>query len=111
MTIQIHRRLLAAGGFAIATVAAPAMFIVSSPAPAALLGDTNCPPGTTENPVSGSCFGSANDQAPGPVEATPNQLREINGIPCTGRNTGECIGLSEEQAPDVHPHSSVSSGP
>ncbi len=107
----IHRRLLVAGGFAIATVAAPAVFALGSPASTALLGDTNCPPGMTENPVSGSCFEGGNDQAPGPVSGPSNQLGEIDGIPCTGHNTGECIGLSEEQVPDVHPHSSVSSSP
>ncbi|MDX1878704.1 intersectin-EH binding protein Ibp1 [Mycolicibacterium sp. 141076] len=111
MSIQIQRRLLVAGGFAFATVAAPAVFALSGPVPAALLGETNCPPGMTENPVSGSCFEGGNDQAPPPVQAPTNQLGEINGIPCTGHNTGECIGLSEEQVPEVHPHSSVSSSP
>lgn len=112
MTIHpIHRRLLVAGGFTIATVAAPAVLALGSPMSTALLGDTSCPPGMTENPVSGSCFGSGNDQAPGPVQAGPNQLGQVDGIPCTGRNTGECIGLSEEQVPGMHPHSSLSSSP
>lgn len=103
----MHQRLLVAGGFAIATVAAPVLFALGSPASTALLGDTHCPPGMTENSVSGSCSSSGNNQGPGPVEAVPNQLGEVDGIPCTGRNTGECIGLSEEQAPQGHPHSSV----
>lgn len=111
MSIQIPRRLLVAGGVAFATVAAPAVFALSSPSTATLLGDTNCPPGMTENPVSGSCFAGGNDQAPGPAQGPTNQLGEINGIPCTGHNTGECIGLSEEQVPQVQPHSSVSSSP
>lgn len=100
----MYQRLLVTGGFAIATVAAPALLALGSPAATTLLGDTNCPPGMTENPVSGSCYGSGNVQAPGPVEAAPNQLGEVDGIPCTGRNTGECIGLSEEQVPGVQPH-------
>ncbi len=108
---SIRRRILVAGGFAIAAVAAPAVLTLGSPASTALLGDTNCPPGMTENPVNGSCYSGGNDQAPGPVEAAPNQLGEVDGIPCTGHNTGECIGLSEEQVPEVHPHSSVSSSP
>ena len=111
MSIRIHRRLLVAGGFAVATVAAPAVLALSGPASPALLGETSCPPGMTANPVSGSCFESGNEQAPGPVEAAPNQLGQVDGIPCTGHNTGECIGLSEEQVPEVHPHSSVSSCP
>jgi hypothetical protein len=28
---------------------------------------------------------------------------EIQGIPCTGHNTGECIGLGEEQRPPAGP--------
>ncbi|MGX9674809.1 intersectin-EH binding protein Ibp1 [Mycobacterium sp. HM-7] len=111
MSIQIQRRLLVAGGFAFATVAAPAVFVLGGPASTALLGETDCPPGMTANPVSGSCFEGGNDQAPPPVPGPANQLGEINGIPCTGHNTGECIGLSEEQVPEAHPHSSVSSSP
>jgi len=111
MSIRIHRRLLVAAGFAVATLAAPAVPALSGPGSPALLGETNCPPGMTANPVSGSCFESGNEQAPGPVEAAPNQLGQVDGIPCTGHNTGECIGLSEEQVPEVHPHSSVSSSP
>ncbi|MBN9634435.1 MAG: intersectin-EH binding protein Ibp1 [Actinobacteria bacterium] len=111
MSIRIHRRLLVAGGFAVATVAAPAVLALSGPASPALLGETSCPPGMTENPVSGSCFGSSGDQGPAPVNAAPNQLGQIDGIPCTGRNTGECIGLSQEQVPGMHPHSSLNSSP
>ncbi|WP_234789727.1 MULTISPECIES: hypothetical protein [Mycolicibacterium] len=54
MSIRIHRRLLVAGGFAVATVAAPAVLALSGPASPALLGETSCPPGMTANPVSGS---------------------------------------------------------
>jgi len=35
----------------------------------------------------------------------------VQGVPCTGRNTGECIGLEEEQGPAVEPHSELSSSP
>lgn len=111
MSMLTQRRLLVAGGFAFATVAAPAVMALSGPVSTALLGETNCPPGMTANPVNGSCYSGGNDQAPGPVEAAPNQLGQVDGIPCTGRNTGECIGLSEEQVPEVQPHSSVSSSP
>lgn len=112
MTIHpICRRLLVAGGFTIATLGAPAVLALGGPVSTALLGDTSCPPGMTADPVSGSCLGSSSDQGPAPVDAAPNQLGQIDGIPCTGRNTGECIGLSEEQVPGTHPHSSVSSSP
>ena len=47
-------------------------------------------------------------------QTSPGGLPEINGIPCTGGNSGQCIGLSEEQqaeGPMAVPHSSVSSSP
>jgi hypothetical protein len=56
-------------------------------------------------------------QAPSPSafgETSPGGLPEINGIPCTGGNSGQCIGLGEEQqamGPQPVPHSSVSSSP
>jgi hypothetical protein len=41
-------------------------------------------------------------------------LPSISGIPCTGDNSGQCIGLAEQQqaqTPLVQPHTSVSSSP
>ena len=41
-------------------------------------------------------------------------LPEIGGVPCTGHNSGECIGLGEEEkaeGPIAEPHSEVSSSP
>jgi len=36
---------------------------------------------------------------------------EIDGIPCTGHNTGQCIGLSQNAPPVVVPESTISSSP
>ena len=37
---------------------------------------------------------------PAPAQGS---VPEIQGIPCTGHNTGECIGLGEEQQPPPVP--------
>jgi hypothetical protein len=110
-TTLILRRVLAAGGLAIATVAAPTLFALSAPAATSLQLTTNCPPGMTADRISGSCFQGGDDAAPGPVVVPPSPLGSIDGIPCTGHNSGECIGLGENTAPQVQPHSSVGSSP
>jgi hypothetical protein len=93
----------------------------------------SCPNGLVLDASSGECLPStAADGLPGqstaPVapaspsetsgaitNSTPgdiNSLPEIQGIPCTGANTGECIGLGElQQPPAVEPHSTLSSSP
>ena len=83
------RRLILAGGFAVAIAAAPAVAVfavptTSTPAPVA-----QCPMGEVQDPATGVCM---------PVPAG-GSLPEIRGIPCTGAYTGECIGLGEEQQP------------
>ena len=93
------RRLALAGGFALAVAAAPALavFAVPSAAPVAA-----CPAGQTVNPATGGCEVA-------PSTGPQGGLREVQGIPCTGANTGQCIGLQEEQqAPVVQPRSTVS---
>ena len=85
------RRLILAGGFAIAAAPAVAVFAVpttSTPAPVA-----ECAMGDVEDPATGVCM-------PAPAQGS---LPEIQGIPCTGANTGECIGLGEEQQPPPVP--------
>ena len=83
------RRLILAGVCAVAIAAAPvvAVFAVpttSTPAPVA-----QCASGEVQDPATGVCM---------PVPAQ-GSVPEIQGIPCTGSNTGECIGLGEEQQP------------
>ena len=83
------RRLMLAGGFAVAIAAAPAVAVfavptTSTPAPVA-----QCASGEVQDPATGVCM---------PVPAQ-GSVPEIQGIPCTGSNTGECIGLGEEQQP------------
>jgi hypothetical protein len=112
----LTNRLVVAGSFAVAVAAAPVVVALSTPAasPAPALAD--CPMTEVLDPVSGACKpiqdvtpptqnplnpeGAA--LAPGALtEGTGSgnvgQLAEINGIPCTGGNTGQCIGLEQSQ--------------
>lgn len=65
-----------------------------------------CPNGETEDTFTNVC-------TPDLVPNSP-ELPSVDGIPCTGGNSGQCIGLSEEQqaqGPQPVPHSTFSSSP
>jgi hypothetical protein len=106
-------RLLLAGGFAVALAAAPAVAVVavsadSAPAIAA------CAGGESEDTFTGVCVPDLVPNSPEFGQTSPGGLPEVGNIPCTGANSGECIGLSEEeqaQGPQPVPRSSVSSSP
>jgi hypothetical protein len=103
------RRLILAGGFAVVAAAAPAMAVIAVPAsPASPLALT-CPTGEEEDLYTGVCVphtvpnsGSV-PNAGGTFQSIPGNpdVPEVDGIPCTGANTGQCIGLAEEQQPPV----------
>ncbi|KWX24774.1 intersectin-EH binding protein Ibp1 [Mycolicibacterium wolinskyi] len=103
------RRLIVVGGFAAAIAAAPAITAFTIPATALAA----CPSGETEDTFTGVCVP---DLVPNSPEFTsaPGQLPQIDGIPCTGANSGQCIGLAEEQeaqGPQPVPQSTVGSSP
>jgi hypothetical protein len=96
-------RLVLAGGFALAIAATPVVAAVATtagPAPTVAA----CANGESEDTFTTAC-------TPDLVPNSP--LPSVDGIPCTGANSGQCIGLSESQnsAPIVTPHSEVSSSP
>jgi len=110
------RRLAIAGGFALAVAAAPAVaaFTVPSIGPAPAVAE--CAPGEVVNTAGVGCLPAPVDTKPGEISNSlpgdANSLPEVQGIPCTGANTGTCIGLQENQPlPNVEPHSSISSSP
>jgi hypothetical protein len=110
------RRLFLAGGFAVAIAAAPAVAFFSSPAAGPSAPVAGCPNGETEDLYTDICTPQLSPNQPGGVSySTPgdsSSLPEVAGVPCTGHNTGECIGLSEEgAAPAVVPQSTLSSSP
>ncbi|MCV7419013.1 intersectin-EH binding protein Ibp1 [Mycobacterium yunnanensis] len=102
------RRLLVAGGFAVAIAAAPAVAAFASPALAPSFGAA-CANGETEDVYTNDC---TPDLVPNsPVQSSPGGLPSVDGVPCTGGNSGQCIGLSEDAPQYVPPTSSVGSDP
>jgi hypothetical protein len=83
------RRLILAGGFAVAIAAAPAVAVFAGPTTSTPAPVAQCAMGDVQDPATGVCM-------PAPAQGS---MPEIQGIPCTGANTGECIGLGEEQQP------------
>jgi len=107
------RRLILAGGFAIAIAAAPAVALVAVPTNSAPT-IAACPGGESEDTFTGECTPDLVPNSPEVGVTSPGGLPEVDNIPCTGGNSGQCIGLSEEEqaaGPQPVPHSSVSSSP
>ncbi|BBX29204.1 intersectin-EH binding protein Ibp1 [Mycolicibacterium alvei] len=113
------RRLILAGGFVIAAAAAPAIAAVSAPAAGPAFA---CPSGEEEDLYSGQCVPHTVPNSPGAFSAIPGNpnLPAVNlpggggAIPCTGANSGECIGLAEEaqsRGPAVTAESTFGSSP
>lgn len=108
------RRLILAGGFALAVAAAPAVAAVAVPSagPGAHLAD--CATGEDTDQFTGSCVPFLVPNSPAPAFTTPAgnpDIPEIDGVPCTGRDSGACIGLAEDAPQYVPPTSSVGSDP
>ena len=112
------RRLILAGGFAIAIAIAPAAAFVaypthamdSKPLAACDAGEeedvftTTCTPFMVPNSPEGFSSTAANPDIP-----------EIDGVPCTGgRSSGACIGLAEneeDEGPQPVPRSTIEASP
>jgi hypothetical protein len=110
------RRLILAGGFAVAIAAAPAVAMIAVPSSGGTAPTVSaCAGGETEDQFTNVCVPDLVPNSPDFSSTSPvGGLPEVSGIPCTGHNSGECIGLSEEQqaeAPVVSPHSEVSASP
>jgi hypothetical protein len=112
------RRLIIAGGFAVAVAAAPAIAFVATPA--ASTGSLACTGGEEPDLYTSLCVPHLVPNAGQPYSAIGGNpdLPAVNlpggggSIPCTGHNSGQCIGLSEEQqAPVVTPESTIGSSP
>ena len=108
------RRLILAGGFAIAIAIAPAAAIVGHPTHSAPL--AVCDSGEEEDVFTTSCTPFLVPNSPQGFTSTAANpdIPEIDGIPCTGRSSGACIGLAEEGAamgPQPMPESTVGHSP
>lgn len=112
-TSPLSARLILTGGFALAIAAAPAVVAFATPisqAPAVAA----CPGGETEDTFTGTCTPDLVPNSPEWSTTSPGGLPAVDGIPCTGHNSGQCIGLAEEQqaqGPQPSPQSSVGSSP
>lgn len=117
------RRLLLAGSFAVAVAAAPAIGAVAGPAaePPRPLAE-ECKDGHEADVYTGNCIphtapvkapaGPRTNTGAGAIPGNPD-LPQVRGIPCTGTNTGACIGLAEsaQTGPAAPPSSTVGHSP
>jgi hypothetical protein len=108
------RRLILAGGFALAIAIAPAVAIVAHPTHSAPL--AACDTGEEEDVFTTTCtpFMVPNSPQGFTTTAANPDIPEIDGVPCTGHDSGACIGLSEDEAamgPQPVPRSTISSSP
>jgi hypothetical protein len=106
-TLQLSaRRLILAGGFAVAVAAAPAIAVFAVPALDAAPIAQGCPSGEEADQFTGNCVPHTVPNAGSVFTTQPGnpQVPEVMGIPCIGHNSGKCIGLAEEaQAQQVTP--------
>jgi hypothetical protein len=113
-TLELSKRLILAGGFAVAVAIAPAIAVFAVPSDSVPL--AQCPAGEEEDQFTGSCIPHTVPNSGSPfssVSGNPD-IPAIDGIPCTGHNSGQCIGLAEESeamGPQPVPRSTVSSSP
>lgn len=106
------RRLLVAGGFVLAVAAAPAVAAVTVPQIGPGSHVLACDSGEDEDAFSGACVPHTVPNSPDfTTDAANPDIPEIDGVPCTGANSGQCIGLEEDAPAYVPPTSSVGSDP
>jgi hypothetical protein len=75
-----------------------------------------CPSGEEEDLFTGACVPHTVPNSGASFSGIPGNpdLPSIDGVPCTGHNSGQCIGLAEESedmGPQPVPRSTVSSSP
>ena len=102
MTIQLSsRRSILLGAFALAVAAAPAVAAVTVGTESTRQ-VAECPPGYVMEATSGSCVMGQPQAQESAIPGNP-ALPQVDGIPCTGANTGQCIGLQESQGGGAAP--------
>ena len=107
------RRLLIAGCFTLAVAAAPAVAAFAAPSPAPSSHLAGCSAGEDADQYTGECvpFMVPNSPVPFTTTAANPDVPEIDGVPCTGQDSGACIGLAEDAPHYVAPDSTVGSSP
>jgi hypothetical protein len=110
------RRLILAGGFAVAVAAAPAITAIVVPTEDTSTPIAACVAGESEDTFTNVCVPDVVPNSPGGFTTTAANpdVPEIDGIPCIGRGSAACVGLAEEQqaqGPMPIPQSTISSSP
>jgi hypothetical protein len=111
------RRLILAGGFAIAIAIAPAAAFVAHPTDSTDFKPlAACNSGEEEDVFTTSCTPYLVPNSPEGFTSTAANpdIPEIAGVPCTGADSGACIGLAEnaeDAGPQPVPRSTISSSP
>jgi hypothetical protein len=109
-TLELSKRLILAGGFAVAVAVAPAIAVFAGPTASVLA----CPGGEEEDQFTGVCVPhTVPNSSFNTIPGNPD-IPAVDGVPCTGHNSGQCIGLAEESqdlGPQPVPRSTVSSSP
>jgi hypothetical protein len=108
------RRLLLTGGFIVAAVAAPVIAGGFTPEPGVSL--AQCSSGEENDVFTSTCtpFLVPTKSPLFTTNAANPDIPEIDGIPCTGGDSGACIGLAENAeaaGPPAVPRSTISSSP
>ncbi|OBA70662.1 hypothetical protein A5633_23955 [Mycolicibacterium elephantis] len=99
-TFQLFsRRLLFAGGSAVAVAAAPVLAVVAAPVPTTIPIAQDCASGEEADQFTGVCVPHTVPNAGSPFSTAPGNpdVPEVMGIPCIGHNSGQCMGLAQEQ--------------
>jgi hypothetical protein len=112
------RRLFPAAVLALAVVGAPLLAVTATPNSVVSTPLAACTSGEEEDVYTTSCVPMLVPNSPDDGGFTTNaanpDIPEIDGVPCTGHDSGACIGLAEEQqaeGPQPVPRSTISSSP
>jgi hypothetical protein len=112
------RRLLSAGVLATAVAVPPAVAAFAAPAAVSSTPQAACTGGEEEDLYTTTCVPFMVPNSPDDSGFTTNaanpDIPEIEGVPCTGHDSGACIGLSEEQqdmGPQPVPRSTIEASP
>lgn len=113
----LSQRLIAGAALALVSLGAPVAVMATS-----MAGESTpvaaCTGGEEQDVYTTSCVpflvpNSPDDDGFTTTAANPD-IPEIDGVPCTGHDSGACIGLAEEQqamGPPPVPRSTISSSP
>jgi hypothetical protein len=109
------RRLILAGGLALAILGTP-VAVMSTPMASVSTPLAACTSGEEEDVYTTTCVPFMVPNSPGGFTTTAANpdIPEIDGVPCTGHDSGACLGLEEEQqdmGPQPVPRSIISSSP